>query len=189
LRQEIAQNINFDKGENMRLRIRLPIAIALILVAAASAFPREVKSDYDHHANFSQYKTYSWAKVETTSPLWNDRVKEAVDRELAAKGWTQVPSDGDVSIVAIGTTRDKPTLQTFYDGFDGWLWNGFGDATTYVEHYTEGTLVIDMFDTKSKKLVWRGSVSDMISDKPEKNIKELDTSVHKLFDRFPPRQA
>src|SRR3984893_193384 len=103
----------------MKLQIRFLLSLTVLLGVTATAFSREIKTDYDRHANFSQYKTYSWAKVETSSPLWDDRVKEAVDKELAKKGWAQVPSGGDVSIVAVGTTREKPTLRTFYDGFDG----------------------------------------------------------------------
>lgn len=122
----------------MKFRMRFPALFALVAVIALSCFAREIRTDFDHQVNFSQYKTYSWAKVDTPDPLWSDRVKQAVDRELAAKGWTPVPSGGDVSIVAVGTTRDKPALRTFYDGFDGWLWSGFADATTYVENYTEG---------------------------------------------------
>jgi hypothetical protein len=152
-------------------------------------FAREIRTDFDHHTNFSQYKTYSWAKVDTPDPLWNDRIKEAVDRQLRAKGWNEVPSGGDVSIVAVGTTHEKPTLQTFYDGFDGWLWSGFADATTYVENYTVGTLVIDMFDTNTKRLIWRGSASDVLSGKPEKDEKKVDSAVSKLFEHFPPSRG
>lgn len=160
--------------------------VTTALLFAVTAFAVDVKTDFDHHVNFSKYRTYSWAKIDTPDPLWNDRVKHAVDRELAAKGWTQVPSGGDVSIVAVGTTREKPTLRTFYDGFDGWLWGGFADATTYVENYTEGTLVVDMFDTSSKKLIWRGSASDTLTGKPEKDEKKVDKAVNKMFEHFPP---
>jgi len=157
------------------------------LLLAVSALAMEVRTDFDHHANFSQYKTYSWAKVDTPDPLWNDRVKEAVDRALTAKGFSQVPAGGDVSVVAVGTTRAKPTLRTFYDGFDGWMWGGFGDATTTVENYTEGTLVVDLFDTNTKHLIWRGSASDVLSGKPEKDEKKLEKAVSKMFEHFPPQ--
>ena len=162
--------------------------IAFVLAISLAASATNVKTDYDHRATFSQYKTYSWAKVDTQDPLWNDRVKEAIDKVLQKKGWTKVPSGGDVSLVAVATTRDKPTLRTFYDGFDGWLWGGFADATTVVENYTEGTLVVDMFDTNTKKLIWRGSASDVLSGKPEKDTKKLEKAVSKMFDHFPPKE-
>jgi len=160
--------------------------VASLLVLATIAFSQEVRSDYDHHVNFSQYKTYSWAKVETPDSIWDQRVKEAIDRTLAAKGWTQVPSGGSVSVVAVGTTHEKPTLRTFYTGFGGWRWGGFGDATTYVENYEVGTLILDIFDTSTKSLIWRSSVREVLSSKPEKNMKKLDKAVQKMFEHFPP---
>jgi acylphosphatase len=173
----------------MKTRVRIPLLFVTVLALAIAVLGIDVKTDFDHHVNFSGYKTYSWSKVDTPDPLWNDRVKDAVDRELTAKGWTEVASDGDVSVMAMGTTREKPTLRTFYDGFDGWMWGGFGDATTYVENYTVGTLVIDIFDTRTKKLIWRGSASDVLSGKPEKDEKKVDKAVGKMFEHFPPREA
>src|SRR5260370_1471614 len=92
----------------MKFKLRFLLSMTVLLGLTATAFCREIKTDYDHHANFSQYKTYSWAKVETASPLWDDRVKEAVDKELAKKGWTEVPSGGDVSILAGVSTSSQP---------------------------------------------------------------------------------
>jgi Domain of unknown function (DUF4136) len=170
----------------MKLRIRFLTFVAVMLAVTSLAFSMDVKTDFDHHANFSQYHTYSFAKVETPDPIWDDRVKEAIDRALSAKGWTQLPSGGDVSIMAVGMTHEKPTLQTFYDGFDGWMWGGFGESYTTVEHYPVGTLVVDMFDTHSKKLLWRGSATDVLSGKPQKDEKKLEKAVAKMFDHFPP---
>jgi hypothetical protein len=171
----------------MKVQTRFFVLIAVLLFIANAAFAIDVKTDYDHHVDFSRYKTYSWAKVDMPDPLWNDRVKEAVDKELAAKGWTQVPSGGDVSIVAVGTTHEKTTLRTFYDGFDGWFWGGFGDATTVEEKYKEGTLIIDMFDTATKKLIWRGSATDTVAGNPHKDMSKLNKAVHKMFEHFPPK--
>ncbi len=171
----------------MRMLKRCPAVFALLALTGLTCFARDIKVDFDHHVNFSQYKTYSWAKVDTPDPLWNDRVKEAVDSELTKRGWNEVPSGGDISIVAVGTTRDKPTLRTFYDGFDGWMWSSFADATTYVENYTVGTLVIDMLDSRTKRLIWRGSASDVVSGKPEKDDKKLNAAVSKLLEHFPPK--
>lgn len=156
------------------------------MLAASATFGQDVKTDYDHHADFGAYKTYSWMKVQTQDPLWVDRIKRAVNRELSAKGWMMVPSGGDASLVAIGTTKEKQTLDTFYDGMPGWGWGGFGDATTTTETYKVGTLVLDIFDSKTKKLLWRGTSNDTLSGKPEQNEKKLDKAVMKMFDHFPP---
>jgi len=177
-----------EKLMNVQRTIFASAGIALLF--ASASFAQQVKTDYDRSANFSQYKTYSWEKVQTQDPLWVDRIKEAVNAALTAKGMTLVQSGGDVAVVAIETTQNQSTLNTFYDGFGGgWRWRGaggFGNATTTVENYKVGTLVVDLFDAKTKTVIWRGSSSDTLSDKSDKNIKNLDKGVQKMFEHFPP---
>lgn len=175
-----------------RNTILCPIVTLLVWTALLGAsFAQEVKTDYDHHANFAGYRTYSWEKVQTRDPLLVDRIKDAVNRDLTAKGWSQVDSGGDVCIVAMDITRNQQTLNTFYDGFGGgWRWRGFGgfgDATTTTETYQVSTLVVDLFDAKSKTLIWRGSSSDTLSNNADKNTKNLDKGVQKMFAHFPPK--
>src|SRR5258707_1700837 len=165
-------------------------SIAMLLVLTSASFAQQTKTDYDHDANFGQYKTYSWEKVQTQDPLLVDRIKDAVNAALTAKGWTKVESGGDVCVVAMEITHNQQTLNTFYDGFGGgWRWRGgggFGNATTTTETYKVGTLVVDLFDAKTKTVIWRGSSSDTLSDKSDKNIKNLDKGVQKMFEHFPP---
>ena len=64
---------------------------------------------------------------------------------------------------------------------------GFGtSATTTVLTYRVGTLVVDIYDAQNKNLVFRGTASDILSDKPEKNEKKLDEAVEKMFKKFRP---
>jgi hypothetical protein len=174
----------------MKMRMNVIVLIGLVFFLANASFAQEVKTDYDRAANFSQYKTYSWEKVQTPDPLWVDRIKAAVNAALAAKGWTQVESGSDISIIAMEINRNHQTLNTFYDDFGGgWRWRGFGgfgESTTTSETYTVGTLVVDLFDAKTQMLVWRGVSSGMLSDKSDKNIKNLNRGVEKMFQHFPP---
>jgi hypothetical protein len=175
----------------MRMQQVVVLLIAMVLFAG-KASAQQVKTDYDRGANFAQYKTYSWEHVKTQDPLNVDRIKGAVNAALAAKGWTQVDSGGDVSIVAMEITRSQQTLNTFYDGFGGgWGWRrfgggGFGEATTTTDTYKVGTVVVDLFDRRTKQLIWRGASSDTLSNNSDKNIKNLDKGVDKLFKHFPP---
>ena len=176
---------------SVKYRILFSMAVAILVPTALLA---EVKTDYDRTAEFNRYKTYSWGKVHTQNPLWGNRIKAVIASALAAKGWTEIESGGDVSIMAMEMTEDHRTLNTYYDNFGGgWGWrrwgggigNGFGESTTTEETYQVGTLVIDLFDTNAKKLVWRGSASDTLSDKSDKNIQRLDKDVKKMFEHFP----
>jgi len=176
----------------MKLQRAVFVLMGMALLFAGTLSAQQVKTDYDRGANFGQYKTYSWEQVKTKDALDVDRIKNAVNVALTAKGWTQVESGGDVSIVAIEMTQNQQTLNTFYDGFGGgWGWRrfgggGFGQATTTTETYKVGTVVVDLFDTKTKQLIWRGAASDTLSNNSDKNIKNLDKGVEKMFKNFPP---
>jgi Domain of unknown function (DUF4136) len=179
----------------MKLQRVVFVLMGVMILFASTSSAQQVKTDYDRNANFGQYKTFSWEQVKTKDLLDVDRIKSAVNATLAAKGWTQVASGGDVSIIALEMTQNQQTLNTFYDGFGGgWGWRrfggggfgGFGDATTTTETYQVGTLVVDLFDTKTKQLLWRGSSSDTLSNNSKKNIKNLDKGVEKMFKQFPP---
>ena len=172
---------------------RTAVCALFTLAVVGAALAQHVKTDFDHQANFAQYKTYSWQEIKPANSLWDARIKNAVDAQLAAKGWTQVDSGGDVAIVAIKTTKTERTLQTFYNGFGGgWGWRGFGgfgDSTTTEQDYKEGTLLLDMYDAKTKQLIWRGSAEDTLSNKASQNEKNLDKGVATMFKKFPPEPA
>ena len=149
------------------------ILIAILMLLTGAATWAEISTDYDHSINFATYKTYSWGKLETANSLWDQRVKAVVDTQLAAKGWTQVPSGGNAIVNAFGKTHAEQTLSTFYNGFPGRRWGGFGETTTTVNTYKVGTLVVDLFDATSRNLIWRGVASDTLSSSPDKNTKKL----------------
>ena len=92
-------------------------------------------------------------------------------------------------------TEERHTLQSFYDDdFPGWGWHrmwgpGMGPETVTVDTYVVGTLVVDLFDSHDKNVVWWGSATATVSDKPEKNTKKLDKSVEKMFKDLPPKAA
>src|ERR1700704_1988773 len=183
------------RGGIMKMQKVVVVLIGLMLLLAGKVSSQQVKTDYDRSANFAQYKTYSWEHVKTQDALNVDRIRSAVNAALAAKGLTQVDSGGEISIVAVEMTQNQQTLNTFYNGFGGgWGWRrfgggGIGEATTTTETYKVGTLVVDLFDAKTKKLLWRGSSSDTLSNNSDKNIKNLDKGVEKMFQKFPPEPS
>ena len=172
---------------------RFAIAAALSFVGAA-AFAQDVKTDFDKTANFAAIKTFS-VKVGTS---WNNQISEnritgQVEQSLTEKGWTKVDANADALVLLHGATEKQQSLNTFYSGgyggygYRGWGgMGGMGTATTTTSEYLVGTLVVDIFDAKSKALLFRGTASDEISDKTDKNIKKVDKAMDKMFKDFPP---
>jgi hypothetical protein len=172
------------------------VTAALVTFAlAGSARGQDVKTDYEKTANFGAYKTFA-LKVGTPwgNPLGEKRVVEEIGEALTKKGWTPVAEgQSDTLVVLHGATQQKQNLNTFYsDMGGGWGYRGFGgmgSSTTTVSEYTVGTLVVDIFDTKTKQLVFRGTASDEISNKAEKNVKKVEKASAKMFKNFPPGSA
>jgi len=162
----------------------------VLSAAAVIAFAAE-SVDYDHHADFSRIHTYSWLGVQAGSSIWQDRITRAVDAQLAAKGWQKVASGGDASVSALGRVTERDNFETFYNGFPGWGWRrgwggGMGVETTTVEPEKVGSLTVDIFQSGAKQLLWRGTATDVLSSKADKNDKRMDESVEKMFKHFPP---
>ena len=68
----------------------------------------------------------------------------------------------------------------------GWGWSWGGMTTTTVSEIPTGQLSVDIGDAKTKKLLWLGSASDTLSDKPEKNEQKIQKVLDKMFKKFPP---
>jgi Domain of unknown function (DUF4136) len=174
----------------------IAVAAALTLLSATS-FAQDVKTDFDKSANFSGIKTFA-VKIGTS---WNNqisekRISDEISQTLKEKGWTPAEADkADAIVVLHGATEKQKTLNTFYSGmggYGGYGWRGWGGgmgtgtATTTESEYLVGTLVVDIFDAKTKSLMFRGTAQDEISDKPEKNIKKIAKASDKMFKEFPP---
>ena len=48
-------------------------------------------------------------------------------------------------------------------------------------------VVVDLIESKEKKLVWRGVGTDTVSDNPEKNEKKINNAAKKMFEKYPPK--
>jgi len=167
---------------------------AMCLLIASATFAQDVSTDYDKAFDFKTLKTF-FVKIGTSwgNPLSEERVLAAVETELTKKGWTKVGMDSADAIVMLhGATEQKKDINTFYSGYSGWGYGGWyggigmGSSHTTVSEYRVGTLVTDVFDAKSKKLVFRGIAQDEISSKAEKNEKKIKKATEKTFKKFPP---
>lgn len=178
---------------------RFAIAATMGLFSAA-AFAQDVKTDFDKDADFASIKTFA-VKIGTrwNNELSEKRVANEIQQTLTEKGWTSADADkADAIVVLHGATEKEKTLNTFYSGmggYGGYGWRGWGggmgmgSATTTTSEYLVGTLVVDIFNAKSKALMFRGTAQDELSDKPEKNVKKLDKASSKMFKDFPPGSA
>ena len=164
---------------------KITLVLGLLFLVAGVARADKVTADYDHSVDFSKFKTFMWIhEPEAQDPFMKDRIKRAVNEQLQARGLRLVGDGADLGIGAELATEEKHTLETYYSG-SGWGWGG-GWATTTERTYQVGTLTVDLFDTRTKKLVWQGVAVDTLSRHPEKRIRDNNKEIEKMFREFPP---
>ena len=163
-------------------------------VAGAPLMAQTVTIDYDHTVNFAKFRTFTWDKVHATDPGVEDRITIAVNRDLAGRYMTEAGSGGDVTITAVEATQNKQEFGTFYDSLGqftwqrGWGAGGFMDNAASLADIPVDTLVVDMYDTKTHKLLWRGTVTEPASTGNEdKNDEKIDKAVTVLIGKYPPK--
>jgi hypothetical protein len=164
--------------------------------------------------NMSQYHSFAWMPPEgkgdnkpTANAIADLKIKDAAVASLTTKGLRMQKNNPDLLVtytakVGLGSkTVYYPTYYDagFYPGFGlGWGWGyrpyyyGFGYPFAYYggltavdkEHYKEGTIIIDLIDTHTKKVVWRGYGVGEVHHNVQKNIDDLPKVVEGIINQL-----
>ncbi len=199
----------------INLKIRTVLSLLLVLSISACATTLKSSVDVADHAEFGALKTYAWitdqpfftssaASPEVINPLNEQRIRAAVEEQLQNKGYRQVSIDQADFVVAFTLgARQRVRVQQYYNDFGynyygyhhgfsrfgrfGRGFNGFGSSVS-VRTFTEGTLVVDIFDNTEKEAIWHASATRRLSrDKGARQL--IDEAVTALLAEFPDRDA
>ena len=165
----------------------------------SSCSPVSVTTDYDRTVPFPKFKTYTLAppaKGQTLSPGSEAALRDTLRAELAKKGILEKKSGkADLAIARHVFFQNKIAVHEYTDwGYSGGYWPyryGFydpwiGAPRTYVDvtQYKEGTLVLDFVDTRTNKLVFRGTGSGPVG-KPNANAARTTEAVARIVAGLP----
>ena len=179
---------------NSRMTIAVvAAAIAVFALGAGAAFAQDVNVNYVPGTDFSGYKTYKWVEIqgaEKPDQILDTQIKQAIDKALAAKGFTKAA--GDAADLAIGyqvALTQQQQWNTYSTGGYGARRYGGGMGTATSTTINIGTVALDMYDAAAKELVWKGQASKTVSSEkdPEKRQKNIDKAMAKLLKDFPPK--
>ncbi len=173
--------------------------VSITLFCFVALFPAcssvDVTTDYDREANFAAYQSFDWMErhnprdggpagnLGLNDPLAQKRIRNAVERELLAKGIKQVESSPDLLVMVHAATQNKVDIDRY-----GYRYGRFGrrvGVVTTVDRYKEGTILVDLVDAKSKELVWRGTAQDALR-KGDSRADYIDECLKQLFKEYPP---
>lgn len=179
-------------------KILLILSFGLVVALAACA-PR-VYVEQDNTASFSGLRTFAWVSPPIgpvnnpilDSQILEGRVQRAVVADLSARGFTQVAANQSPDFTVTYHTVSKQKLESsgasFAIGFGSYYPYGFSNVFVpvgnNVQSRDQGTLMLDIIDGRSKRLIWRGWTKDWIS---QDNYSEqaVAQDVHKILSKFP----
>lgn len=176
------------------MKSKLFIGMGAVLLAAACS-GISTTTDFDPAVDFSAFSTYDWIDSEgQIDNITSSRIRTSVDAAMAGKGFTQSSSNPDLAVSYQVTSAERRSFNTVNSGWSGgYGWGGgwgmgMGMSTTTENVWTEGTLILGIFDTGSKNLVWTGSATTDIdgSRSPEDRQQLIDEAVGKMMKNFPP---
>jgi hypothetical protein len=173
----------------------------LTLLAAVGLFgcaTTQVKTDYDPQANFSKYRTFAVqqgkvipepgtvaAAEAVPNSLVQDRIDAALSQELEAKGMQPVKTNPDLIVTYAAGARTKEEVISDWGAF-GWAYDpAFNDV--WIQPVEQSTLVIDLIDAGTKKLVFRAVAK--ADNKDIQDPKFVQKAVDKALAQYPPAGA
>jgi hypothetical protein len=165
-------------------------SLLLAIGAAPGCAPIHVHAYAERGAVFT-FRTYAWAPDDvgaTGDPrldnnrFFTEQVRTSVDRELAGRGFEKTTPSRSEVLVHFHATITQEIEVASTDRFEHC--NNCG-ATIY----DAGTLVIDLVDARTSRLIWRGWVEKLnpVIDNQDWMEETIDWAVAQIMKKLPPR--
>ena len=186
----------------------LSIIAGIIIIGCGSSI--KVSSDYDKTIDFKRYKTFSIYDLKQTgsvNPANADKIVNALKKQMKEKGFVEDTQNPDLQINAVSILTSKEAVAmdappTNYYGYGGayrpYGYYGVGYGYGYAENpdtrekeydFKQGTLMIDIIDTKTQKMVWQGVGNSEIDTKPVNADEIINYAVGAIMVSFPPQPS
>ena len=173
------------------------LVLTVLLVAVAVSAWAKVISDHDPSVDFSKYSTFAWMAREGSAEgdlpeHLRIRLQRVSEEVLAAKGFDPSPAPPQTDLLLtyyLGLNAELRIDYTPYGPATPWgygYWGGFNYGFTEVRQYTKGTLVLDIVDARTHKLVWTGTLQKTVESANPPG-KRIEKAVKKLLKDFPPK--
>jgi hypothetical protein len=157
----------------------LPVLVLLSSTGLRGAIEVEVDGTVD----FSRFRTFAWRQGTPAKRAQAEKIiRAAVERELGKKGLASGSESADLQVVT-HTLADKHTLAALSD--PDYL--GYWAAVQSIDAYEvgAGTLVVDLVDAATRKLVWRAVARKTVKGSVEKMTRKIDNTIRDMFLKYP----
>jgi hypothetical protein len=157
----------------------------LLCIASTVAVAQQVSVNYNHDASFSQYHTYAWGSNNANqiqNSILAQVAQQDINTAMQGKGLQMVQESQNPDLVLIASGGMKQ--QTSYSA---WGMRGIGGGMGGIspEQNVEATMIVDLYDAKTKSLIWRGIGQDTLNNNGNKNQEMVEKAVQKMFKQWP----
>jgi len=157
----------------------------LLFCMSVAATAQQVSVNYNHNQSFANYHTYAWGSNnpnQIQNSILAQSAHQDINNALREKGLMMVQETQSPDLIVV--TSNGLRQQTSYDawGMRG-IGGGMGGITP--EQSVQGTMIVDLHNSKTQSLVWRGIAQDTLSNKGEKDQKMVEKAVQKMFKQWP----
>ena len=179
-----------------RFLLNLTAGLMASVPLSGCATMMTVSSHVDRNVNFAQYRTFDWGPADALptgdprldrDPFFKDHVQGAVERGLAARGMA-LSSSGtpDLLIHYHANISQRLDVNTVDRGY-GYCRST--DCPSETVWYEAGTLILDVVDSRTNKVIWRGwaqnSVEDILGNQ-DRMAETIDRAVTRMLRHLPP---
>ena len=165
--------------------------ISALLLAVSSCATTRVGFDIDPNTDFSKVQTYAWDAADISDPrlgsdpLFDSHVRSSVERQLTAKGFQKVSPDSADLLIRYHENTEHRVEVLAVDS----VYEYEPSYESRVIEFDEGTLILDIAEAGSKRVVWRGwaqtNIDQALVD-PHLMEKKIEEATSRMFERFPP---
>jgi hypothetical protein len=167
------------------MKTRFGLCAMVASMGFAVALGQQVSVNYVRTQNFSIYHTYAWGSNNANqiqNSILAQQAKSDIDTALQSKGLQKVEEAQNPDLLVTGSGGMKQ--QTSYTAY-GMRGIGGGMGSITPQQNVVGTMIVDLYDVKTKSLVWRGVAQDTLSNNGDKNSKLVTKAVQKMFKQYP----
>ena len=181
----------------MRHTLRLAVVMLAGLALAGCAMRMNVSSHVEHDADFTQYHTFDWGPADAlptgdprldSNPFFHDYLQGAFEKKLTARGFERSEPGTTPDLLIHYHAAINERFDVVEVGFERGDCYDYDDCLPQVINYEQGTLVVDIVDAHSNKVVWRGWAQDSVEgviDNQDRMERQLDEAVTRMLERFP----
>ncbi len=178
---------------NRRLRLSALVAYAFALTACASSM--SVSSHVEQGLDFGRYRTFAWGPADAlptgdprldANPFFKDHMQGDVEKGLAARGIALVTSGpSDLQIHYHANISQRMNVRSVD------ATRAYGNpADDQISEYEAGTIVVDIVDTRTQRVIWRGWAQDAVKgmlNNSDKMADQIQEAVTRMLARLPPK--